>query len=200
MSQQEEIYEEEEEKERRRKEAFQVGRILGVVKRKDPELYETIVQIAEAEGKKATDVIIEALMVYRDYKYMVGVDGRCLAYALNIIDMLMKRLMQMMLTINQYFTSEFFQQQIELLADIQQRQQQIYQHAMKQAKDQKLAPIKEQLAMNLINMVLNMVTNMMSSLLAMRTGAAHQQGQAPMPSLSVTPSQGQKKVKVVDKE
>ncbi len=38
-----------------------VGRILGWVKKKDPQLYEYLVEKAEHEGKKVSDLIVEAL-------------------------------------------------------------------------------------------------------------------------------------------
>jgi len=186
MSEQEAIYEEEEEKESKRKDSFAAGRILGIVKRKDPELYEEIVQIAQAEGKKASDIILEALYVYRDYKTMVGIDGRCLAYSMQLLDHLIKRVIQMILTAQQYFTSEFFQQQVEILAQIQQQQQAAMQQAYKHAKAEKLAPFKEKMIELTLNLVMNLITALTTNMMKIMVSSGMRAG----PSTSSTSSTG----------
>ena len=43
------------------KEAYDIGRLLGFLKKKDPDLYEEIVREAEANKQKPTDIIYESL-------------------------------------------------------------------------------------------------------------------------------------------
>ena len=43
------------------KEAYDIGRLLGFLKKKDPEMYEEIVREAEANKQKPTDIIYESL-------------------------------------------------------------------------------------------------------------------------------------------
>ena len=162
-------------KKRRRgidEESFEAGRILGVIARKDPELYERLRNYANATGKKMTDVIHEALVVYDDYIALGSVDTRCLMAALRLLDNLFKRLLQMMMTLNQYFTTEFFQQQIDIIYQLQQQRAQQQQQAAIEEKRARQSEVKAKL----MEMTMNLFMNMLSALMATMTG-----GKAPMP-------------------
>jgi hypothetical protein len=97
-----------EEKKKRSKsvdaESFESGRIFALLKRRDPSLYEEIVSIMESEGKDPSDLIHEAFALYRDYKYMVGVDPRALAYAIRVVQVFQQRAIELMAFSIDYFS------------------------------------------------------------------------------------------------
>jgi len=151
-------------------ESFSAGRLLGVVARRDPELYERLKIYAEQQGMKPTDIVYDALQLYDEFLTLSAVDAKGLVAALKLLDHLFKRLMQMMLTLNQYFTSEFFTQQIEIMHNL--RQQQVQQQ--QQAEKSKRQELKEQLVMNIMNMVFTMLSNVMMNMVRMQSGGAQQ--------------------------
>ena len=167
------------EKPKRRKreideESFEVGRILGVIARKDPELYERLRNYANATGMKMTDIIHEALLVYDDYITLSSVDTRCLMAALRLLDNLFKRLLQMMLTLNQYFTSEFFQQQIDIIYQLQRQRTQQQQQMIQEEKKAKQNEIKARLVEMTMNTVFSLLSTLTGSMMSMATGAKPQ--------------------------
>ena len=97
-----------EEKKRKSKgvdsEEFEAGRIFALLKRRDPSLYEEIVSIMESEGKDPSDIVHEAFALYRDYKYMVGVDPRALAYAIRVVQVFQQRAIELMAFSIDYFS------------------------------------------------------------------------------------------------
>jgi hypothetical protein len=97
-----------EEKKKRDKEvdseSFEAGRIFALLKRRDPSLYEEIVSIMESENKEPSDIIHEAFALYRDYKYMVGVDPRALAYAIRVVQVFQQRAIELMAFSIEYFS------------------------------------------------------------------------------------------------
>jgi hypothetical protein len=97
-----------EEKEKKSKsvdtESFESGRIFALLKRKDPSLYEEIVSIMESEGKDPSDIVYEAFALYRDYKYMTGVDPRALAYAIRVVQVFQQRAIELMAFSIEYFS------------------------------------------------------------------------------------------------
>jgi hypothetical protein len=100
--------EKKEERKRRDKdvdtESFEAGRIFALLKRRDPSLYEEIVSIMESENKEPSDIVYEAFALYRDYKYMVGVDPRALAYAIRVVQVFQQRAIELMAFSIEYFT------------------------------------------------------------------------------------------------
>jgi hypothetical protein len=100
--------EKKEERKRRDKdvdtESFEAGRIFALLKRRDPSLYEEIVSIMESENKEPSDIVHEAFALYRDYKYMVGVDPRALAYAIRVVQVFQQRAIELMAFSIEYFT------------------------------------------------------------------------------------------------
>ena len=97
----------EEKKSRKRSvdsEEFEAGRIFALLKRRDPSLYEEIVSIMESENKDPSDIVHEAFALYRDYKYMVGVDPRALAYAIRVVQVFQQRAIELMAFSIDYFS------------------------------------------------------------------------------------------------
>jgi hypothetical protein len=85
-------------------ESFESGRVFALLKRRDPSLYEEVVSIMESENKDPSDVIYEAFALYRDYKYMVGVDPRALAYAIRVVQVFQQRAIELMAFSIEYFS------------------------------------------------------------------------------------------------
>lgn len=85
-------------------ESFESGRVFALLKRRDPSLYEEIISIMESENKDPSDIIHEAFALYRDYKYMVGVDPRALAYAIRVVQVFQQRAIELMAFSIEYFS------------------------------------------------------------------------------------------------
>jgi hypothetical protein len=68
------------------KEAFDAGRILGVVARRNPELYRAVKELTELEGAKLTDLIEDALQMYVEYKYEAPFMPKQVFYAMKLIE------------------------------------------------------------------------------------------------------------------
>jgi len=175
-------------------EGFEVGRLVGVIARKDPELYERLKSYAEASGYKFTDMVYEALILYDEYLQLSAVDAKSLMVALRLLDHLFKRLLQMMMTLNQFFTTEFFQQQIDIMHQIQQQRQQQLAAMEKQERQSKQQEVKAKL----IEMTLNTMMAMLGNLMTTLTGTMAKQ-QIPTQQLNITPSTNEvtKGVKIV---
>jgi len=85
-------------------ESFESGRVFALLKRRDPSLYEEVVSIMESENKDPSDIVYEAFALYRDYKYMVGVDPRALAYAIRVVQVFQQRAIELMAFSIEYFS------------------------------------------------------------------------------------------------
>ena len=68
------------------KEAFEAGRILGVVARRNPELYRAVKELTELEGAKLTDLIEDALQMYVEFKYEAPFMPKQVFYAMKLIE------------------------------------------------------------------------------------------------------------------
>jgi len=75
-----------EEEKKEEKEAFEVGRILGVVARRNPELYRALKELTELEGVKLTDLIEDALQMYIEYKIESSFMPKQVFYAMKLIE------------------------------------------------------------------------------------------------------------------
>jgi len=150
------------------KEGFEAGRLLGVVARRDPELYERIKAYAETRGMKPTDVIYDALALYDEYITLSGVDTKALMAALKLLDNLLRRMVGLMMSLNQLVTSEYFNQQIEILHSLKMREQQSAALRSEEEKKSRAREVREQLLMNTVNLVFNLLTNMMTTMMGLR--------------------------------
>ena len=181
-----------EEKRRKRKvdeEGFEAGRILGVIARKDPELYQRLKSYAESHGMKMSEMIYEALLLYDEYLQFHAVDMRSLLAALRLLDHLFKRLLQLMLSLNQYFTSEFFRQQVTILNELASQQApQAQQTQQSQQSSGKVGEIRAKLIDMVVNMVINLLSSMMNMMISMTT---------PQQTKPTTPAPTPTQVKIV---
>jgi hypothetical protein len=78
--------EEESEKKEEEKEAFEVGRIIGVIARRNPDLYRSLKEIVEMDGRKITDIIEDALQMYVEYRTEAVFMPRQLFYAMKMVE------------------------------------------------------------------------------------------------------------------
>jgi hypothetical protein len=142
-------------------EEFDAGRILAVIKKKDPELFNEISDIARAENKKSSELIEEAFALYRDYKYMIGVDPRCLSYSMRLLQVLMQRVVEIMVFIQQYFGDQMAQQQqaiAQAIAESMRREQ--------EQEKPKQPSVPVDVKSKIMNMTLDMVMNLMSTMMS----------------------------------
>jgi len=175
-------------------ESFSVGRYIGVIARKDPELYERLKNYAEAEGLKFTDIVYQALLLYDEYLSLSAVDTKCLVAALRLLDHLFKRLLDMMMTLNQFFTSEFFQQQISIIHQLQQQRQQTMQKMQEEQKKSKQQEVKAKL----VEMTMNTMMTLLSSLMSMMTSSlTRTPSTQPLPQQNIMKQIQTKPVKIV---
>jgi len=162
--------------------AFELGRVLGVLARRDPELFEKISEIAEESGTNVTDLVYEALRIYYDYVTLSKVDTMCLISSLHLIDTLMRRVVQMMNVVSQLFTSEFFHQQIELLQQLQQQREQLLAAMKEEERKEEVkrvtAPLREQLMSTVTTALMNMISAMLTNMVSAMTGQRVQLPQA----------------------
>jgi len=181
-----------------REEAFSVGRVLGVIKRRNPQLYEEVVSIAKSEGAKATDIIEDALELYVRYKRLEGIDVRSLLVAFNLIRDVMDMVMGMMMTVEKYFTSEFFKQQVEILSELKRREAESAASGGKGEVSTIRRRVMEELAPKLVSTIFNIVMNMLASMArSMQAGTQAQQTQ-PVATSSITEETPFKGVKIVE--
>jgi hypothetical protein len=68
------------------KDAFEAGRILGVIARRNPDLYRAVKELTELEGAKLTDLIEDALQMYVEYKYEAPFMPKQVFYAMKLIE------------------------------------------------------------------------------------------------------------------
>jgi hypothetical protein len=68
------------------KDAFEAGRILGVIARRNPDLYRAVKELTELEGAKLTDLIEDALQMYVEFKYEAPFMPKQVFYAMKLIE------------------------------------------------------------------------------------------------------------------
>lgn len=142
------------------------GRILGVIARRDPELYDKVKSLLEETGAKPSDIFEEAIRTYVEFSDYSQVNTKCLMASLNMLDNLLKRVVNLMSVLNTWISSAFFQSQIEILNNIKQQKEL---EAKSQPKQINLSGLpdksREQLANFMIGMLTNLMTGLMGSLL-----------------------------------
>jgi hypothetical protein len=152
-------------------ESFEAGRVLGLLRRKSPELYDEIVAIAKQEGKKPGEVIEEAFALYRDYKYMIGVDPRALAYAMRIVQVFQRWVIEMMVFSTQYLNQLMGldpQRVADIVVERVKQELGLGEEEKAKAEKQKLSPnIREKLVELTTNTMIQMIESMMSNMARM---------------------------------
>ncbi|MEM4847112.1 MAG: hypothetical protein QW794_05080 [Thermosphaera sp.] len=175
-------------------ESFGIGRMLGVVKRRDPQLYEELLSIARSEGQRGSELVYEALQMYRDFKLFSGADPRCVAYAMRMIETMMRRVLEIIAYIQQYLSADFFARQLSMyqalaeqlkLPPVEEKKPMEEKKEIPQSVREKLGNLMVDLSMALIRSLMNIVSST-----ATRTPTA-------TTPLSTPPSMMEKKPKIV---
>jgi len=172
-----------EEEERRNKgkgrveeEEFEAGRILALIKKRDPALYEEVMAIARSEGLKPSELVEEAVAMYRDYKFLIGVDPKCLTYSLRILQLLMQRTVEIITFVHQYFTV----QQASLAEAIAER----IKSEVGEAKEREGSRVPSEVRERLVTVVSDMVLRMLQTLMGGMVSTTARAQQAQVPSTS----------------
>jgi hypothetical protein len=106
--------EEESEKKEEEKEAFEAGRIIGVIARRNPELYRSLKEIIDLDGRKMTDILEDALQMYVEYRTEAVFMPRQLFYAMKMVERVSRwsiemlvRMLQVVVGATQLFPSGY---------------------------------------------------------------------------------------------
>lgn len=168
-------------------ESKEVGRILGVISRKRPDLYAKLKALKEASGSSYIDLIIEALDLYTEYSAFEVVDVKVLYGALKLIEILSRRVFEIMFTLLQILQTPM---PIRGLEEVE----------GEEAKEQAKAKQKELMAKMLeptMAMLMNVVTNMLTGMTRMYAPQSQPQ---PAPVFKLPQQQQFKNIKVIDAE
>ena len=188
---------EEKREEKRRKskdvdaESFEAGRIFALLKRRDPSLYEEIVSIMESENKDPSDIVHEAFALYRDYKYMVGVDPRALAYAIRVVQVFQQRAIELMAFSIEYFSKLMGAGPEQIAETVAER----LREELKSAKEEKGTGVPRSVREKLLELTVTTMIRMIETMFALmpKPGVA--------PALTQTPTTGvERKPKIVTSE
>jgi len=180
--------EKKEERKRRDKdvdtESFEAGRIFALLKRRDPSLYEEIVSIMESENKEPSDIVHEAFALYRDYKYMVGVDPRALAYAIRVVQVFQQRAIELMAFSIEYFTKLMGAGPDQIAEAVARK----LSEEMKEAKEEKKEGLPKSVKEKIAELTATTMMRMVEMMLAM------------MPRPGVAPALAEKKEQSVERK
>jgi hypothetical protein len=180
--------EKKEERKRRDKdvdaESFEAGRIFALLKRRDPSLYEEIVSIMESENKEPSDIVHEAFALYRDYKYMVGVDPRALAYAIRVVQVFQQRAIELMAFSIEYFTKLMGAGPDQIAEAVARR----LSEEMKEAKEEKKEGLPKNVKEKIAELTATTMMKMVEMMLTM------------MPRPGVAPALAEKKEQSVERK
>lgn len=163
-------------------EAFETGRLVALVARKDKELYKRVREIARAKHKSLQDVLAEAFELYELYSTLEHIDPKSLTVAIQVVEYFYRRAIETLLGLGALFTSDFFRISTAIASELAKTAPQQTQ----QVQQQPQVPLDiKQMYMNaVLPMVMNMLNNMLLSL--SRIGLPQQQVQLPQPTLQAT--------------
>ena len=164
-------------------EAFETGRLVALVARKDKELYKRVREMARAKHKSLQDVLAEAFELYELYSTLEHIDPKSLTVAIQLVEYFYRRAIETLLGLGALFTSDFFRISTaiasELAKTVPQQTQQVQQQQPQVPLD-----IKQMYMNTVLPMVMNMLNNLLLSL--SRIGLPQQQVQLPQPTLPAT--------------
>jgi hypothetical protein len=107
------VAEEREEKRKKKSDAqaevMEAGRLLGLIARKDPELYNRLKAYQDVMGGKFTDIIIDALNFYLDYTAFSHIDLKTLLTTMKLVERLGQVLFSMLIGLSQVLSTPLVQ-------------------------------------------------------------------------------------------
>jgi hypothetical protein len=165
------------------KEAFEAGRILGVIARRNPDLYRAVKELTELEGAKLTDLIEDALQMYVEYKYEAPFMPKQVFYAMKLIERVSR-----WLVINM---GEFMKLAVSMMSVMMG-----YTEEEKEEKGEKKPAVPAELRAKMIEAFMPLMQNLITMLISTMTRAfVPQLSQMRAPATTTTPVS--KPVKVV---
>jgi len=165
------------------KEAFEAGRILGVIARRNPDLYRAVKELTELEGAKLTDLIEDALQMYVEYKYEAPFMPKQVFYAMKLIERVSR-----WLVINM---GEFMKLAVSMMSVMMG-----YTEEEKEEKGEKKPAVPAELRAKMIEAFMPLMQNLITMLMTSVTRAfVPQLSQMRAPATTTTPVS--KPVKVV---
>ena len=165
------------------KEAFEAGRILGVIARRNPDLYRAVKELTELEGAKLTDLIEDALQMYVEYKYEAPFMPKQVFYAMKLIERVSR-----WLVINM---GEFMKLAVSMMSVMMG-----YTEEEKEEKGEKKPAVPAELRAKMIEAFMPLMQNLITMLMTSVTRAfVPQLSQMRAPATTATPVS--KPVKVV---
>jgi hypothetical protein len=176
-------------------ESFESGRVFALLKRRDPSLYEEIVSMMESEGKDPSDIIHEAFALYRDYKYMVGVDPRALAYAIRVVQVFQQRAIELMAFSIEYFSKLMGAGPEQVAETVARRLSEELKKAKESEEKEKETGVPRNVRARLVELTATTMLKMIEAMFSMMP--------KPMSTPSLTQTQEQKaekKIKIVESE
>ncbi|RLG74055.1 MAG: hypothetical protein DRO14_06095 [Thermoprotei archaeon] len=117
-------------------EEFEVGRRVGVVARRNRELYESVKLVAKQKGLTMSEVLEEALELWRIYQTFEDVSPKALVAAIHFVEHMLNRAVELLVKLGAVFTSEFFKTNIDVLQSIATHRTTQQTHASQQQQTQ----------------------------------------------------------------
>ena len=182
------------------REAMDVGRLLGFLKRRDPELYEQIMQESELSGQKPTDLIYESLTFrYLSMRAQVAkLNAAELMAAFEFWYQLNKLLISQQMQMLKWFFTEGLKSYGEMI-DLVESKMPPPEPATPPPPPQQPPQPKLEVPSQMREALLNMMANtMMSAIATIQNAMLAMTGQKPQPIQM--PQQEQAKVKVIEKK
>lgn len=176
-------------------EKFKYGRLLGVLKRIDPESYELVHELSASEGISPIELIARAVRTYRDTMVLQSIDPKCFSTAMGVMDMLMRRVVGIMNTVIGFFMSDFYRTQMTVFQEMLKG---VEEEETKEKKEKKELPpkVKEAMANVMANLMTNLMTTVMNAVMNATKATASGQGiptpQTTAPDVDLTKKFGRK--------
>jgi hypothetical protein len=155
-------------------EYFDAGRKIGLVARKNRELYETVKQIAKRKGMKMQDVLEEALNIWRLYQTLENVDPKALVSAIAFIEHMLNYSVSLLVRLGQAFTSEFVRSTMGIATELSTIQTQVAQQQQAQTQQQAqqniVSELKEQMRISIMQSIIPMLMSIIQQIMTIYFG------------------------------
>lgn len=153
----------------REEEGFKYGRLLGLLKRVDPEAFELLHEMAASEGVTPIELIARSIRAYREQVALTSVDPKCLASALGVVDLMMRRVTGMINMVVGVFMSDFFRTQMGVFQELMRASEE----EESKAKERPGLPpkVREVLANTVAALMSTVINTLMASMRSVVPGA-----------------------------
>ena len=140
--------------------AFEAGRLLGAVARRNRALVEAVKTVAKQRGMKPAEVVEEALEMWLMYSDLKDVDPKALVAALRFLEHMLYRAADILVRLSEVFTTGIVQSNLRVAAEIARSEvERVRQEAELKAK---ASSVKDELRQLLVTQMLGIVSSLMS--------------------------------------